>query len=189
MPSSLGGLRGCRHTGVLTTCASESSLVAQFGVFDASEYCALSLELTLAQSSVFCALSHDGLCSESHTVRDVLMLCFAESHSSGCLHQLCVGCVFPWGWRDRLSTPQVQRLPLRRPRLSRRKRDCTLALFFTTSASTSATSLCTSEEEGLHTALPPRNVGHVLRRKRDKPSSSQSQREPRRRRDRPTSLQ
>ena len=42
----LVGLRGCRHTGVLTTCASESSLVA---------YCALSLELTLAQSSVFCA--------------------------------------------------------------------------------------------------------------------------------------
>ena len=53
------------------------------------------------------------------------MLRFAESHSSGCLHRLCVGCVFPWGWRDRLSTPQVQRLPLRRPRLPRRKRDCT----------------------------------------------------------------
>ena len=80
--------------------------------------------------------------------------------------QLCVGCVFPWGWRDRLSTPQVLRLPLRRPWLPRRKRDCTLpsssqlprvhlrrpcvlrkrkdctqAFLFTTSA-------CTSEEEG-----------------------------------------
>ena len=159
VPSSLGGLRGCRHIGVLTTCASESSLVPQFGVFDASECCAVSLELTLAQSSVFCALSHDGLCSESHTVRDVLMLCFAESHSSGCLHQFVRWlCVFPWGWRERLSTHQVQRLPLRRPRLHWRKRDCTLALFSTTSASTSATSLCTSEEEGLHT-LPPHNDG------------------------------
>ena len=31
----------------------------------------------------------------------------------------------PLGWRDRLSTPQVQRLRQRRPWLLRRKRDCT----------------------------------------------------------------
>ena len=85
------------------------------------------------------------------------MLRFAESHSSGCLHRLCVGCVFPWGWRDRLSTPQVQRLPLRRPRLPRRKRDCTPALFLTTSVSSSASTLRTSEEEGLAHSLPPHN--------------------------------
>ena len=36
------------------------------------------------------------------------------------------------------------------------------ALFLTTSASTSATSLCTSEEEGLHTGLPLHNVGMYL---------------------------
>ena len=30
-----------------------------------------------------------------------------------------------WGWRDRLSTPQVRQLRQRRPRVLRRKRDCT----------------------------------------------------------------
>ena len=64
-----------------------------------------------------------------------------------------------WEWGDRLSTSQVLRLLLHEPWLHRRKRDCTPALFLTCSVSTSATSLCTSEEEGLHTALPPRNVG------------------------------
>ena len=68
-------------------------------------------------------------------------------------------CVSMGGGKTGSPPPKSSVLPLRRPRLPRRKRDCTLALFFTTSASTSATSLCTSEEEGLHTALPPRNVG------------------------------
>ena len=54
-----------------------------------------------------------------------------------------------WGWGDRLSTPQVQRLLLHEPWLHRRKRDCTPVLFLTSSVSTSAISLCTSEEEGL----------------------------------------
>ena len=36
-----------------------------------------------------------------------------------------------WGWGDRLSTPQVQRLLLHEPWLLRRKRDCTPALFLT----------------------------------------------------------
>ena len=64
--------------------------------------------------------------------------------------------------RQALHPPQVQRLLLRWPRLLRRKRDCTPALFLTSSATTSAMSLCTSEEEGLHTGLPPHNVGVFL---------------------------
>ena len=62
-----------------------------------------------------------------------------------------------WGWGDRLSTPQVQRLLLHEPWLHRRKKDCTPALFLTSSVSTSAISLCTSEEEGL--APSPHNAG------------------------------
>ena len=119
------------------------------GCFDASEYCTLFLDITLAQSSVYCALSHDDLCREtrssgcfvccalrSRTVRDV---------SIGCALVVC----FPGGGETGSPPLQVQRLPLRRPRLPRRKRDCTLVLFLTSSASTSATSLCTSEEEGV----------------------------------------
>ena len=38
---------------------------------------------------------------------------------------LCVFRHSHWEWGDRLSTPQVQRLRQRRPRVLRRKRDCT----------------------------------------------------------------
>ena len=62
------------------------------------------------------------------------------------------------GVERQLSTPQVPWLHQRQPRVLRRKRDCTLP----SSASTSSTSLCTSEEEGLHTGLTPHNVGMYL---------------------------
>ena len=91
----------------------------------------------------------------------------------------------PLGWGERLSTPQVQRLLLHGPWLHRRKRDCT-ALFLTSSAGTSAMSLCPSDEEGLAHSLPPHMDG-VLRRRRDRPSSSQRRGVLRRRRDRPSS--
>ena len=53
--------------------------------------------------------------------------CLLVHVTSGC--EFC--CHSHWGWRDRLSTPQVWRLRQRRPRVLRRKRDCTLALFLT----------------------------------------------------------
>ena len=54
-----------------------------------------------------------------------------------------------WWWGERLSTAQVQRLRPRRPRVLRRKRDCTPALFLTFSRWPSTMSPGTSEEEGL----------------------------------------
>ena len=65
-----------------------------------------------------------------------------------CLVERCWLCV-PLEWGDRLSTPQVQRLLHHEPRLLRRKRDCTPALFLTSSVCTSTLSPCSSEEEGL----------------------------------------
>ena len=55
----------------------------------------------------------------------------------------------PLGWGERLSTPQVQRLLLHVPWLHRTKRDCTRALFLTSSVCTSTLSPCFSEEERL----------------------------------------
>ena len=58
-----------------------------------------------------------------------------------------------------LPSSQLPWFHQRQPRVPRRKRDCTLALFFTTSTGTSATSPCTSEEEGLHLRPLPRDAG------------------------------
>ena len=77
-----------------------------------------------------------------------------------------IGCVLYWGWGDRLSTCQVPWLRQQQPRVLRRKRDCTLALFLTTSTGTSATSPCTSEEEGLH-LRPSAQQRRVPRRRKD----------------------
>ena len=101
---------------------------------------------------------------------------------SGCW--LCV----PLGWGDSLSTPQVQRLPLHEPWLLRTNRDCTPALFLTSSVCTSM-SLCSSEEEGLAPLPSSSQCRGVLRRRRDRPSSSQFRRVLRRARDRPSSSQ
>ena len=79
------------------------------------------------------------------------------------------------GVERQLSAPQVPWLRQRQPRLPRRKRDCTLALFFTTSASTSATSLCASEEEGLHTGLPLHNVNMYLGGRKSASSSEEEE--------------
>ena len=88
------------------------------------------------------------------------------------------GCVFfgtpTWGGGEKLSTPQVRRrLQNRRPRVLRRKRDCTPALFFAYSRWPSTSSLGISG--GGRIALRPSSsqCRHVPRRKRDRPSSSQ----------------
>ena len=85
--------------------------------------------------------------------------------SSGCFErrpQLCVHWHSHWGWRDRLSTSQALRLPLRQLRVLRRRRDCTLALLLTTLTCTSTTAARSSEKEGLHSGPPPRNYGVYL---------------------------
>ena len=106
---------------------------------------------------------------------------------------LCLVCVC-WlyvhlGWGDRLSTPQVQRLLLHEPWLLRRKRDCTPALFLTSSVCSPAMSLRSSEEEGLAPLPSSSQCRGVLRRRRDRPTSSQFRRVLRRWRDRPSSSQ
>ena len=92
-------------------------------------------------------------------------------------------------WGDRLSTPQVLRLLLHEPRLLRRKRDCTPALFFTSSVCSPAISLCSSEEEGLAPLPSSSQCRGVLRRRRDRPTSSHIRRVLRRGRDRPSASQ
>ena len=77
----------------------------------------------------------------------------AEFVSVGCMCNVVSG-----GGSERLSTPQVQRLLLHVLWLHRRKRDCTPALFLTSSVCTSTLSPCSSEEEGWHLSLPPHNV-------------------------------
>ena len=112
--------------------------------------------------------------------------CFNVSSAQACLclkRHLCVlvgvtrGCEFygnPTGGGEKRSPPpQVQRLLLHVPWLHRRKRDCTPALFLTSSVGTSAKSLCTSEEEGLapspflltlsRRGPPPHNAGEYFR--------------------------
>ena len=91
------------------------------------------------------------------------------------------------GWGDRLSTPRAHRRLLRQPRLLRRKRDCTPALFLTSSLCTPALSLCSSEEEGLAPLPSSSQWQGVLWRRRDRPSSSRIRRVLRRGRDRPSS--
>ena len=86
----------------------------------------------------------------------------------------------PLGWGDRLSTPQDQRLLLLEPWLLRRKRDCTPALFLASSACTSSSSLCSSEEEGLAPLPSSSQCRGVLRRTRDRSSSSHCRSVPRR---------
>ena len=93
------------------------------------------------------------------------------------------------GWGDRLSTPQVLRLLLHVPRLLRRKRDCTPALFLTSSVCSPAISLRSSEEEGLAPLPSSSQCRGVLRRRRDRPSSSQIWRVHRRGRVGPSSSQ
>ena len=68
--------------------------------------------------------------------------------------------------RQALHTPQVQRVLLHEPWLLRRKRDCTPALFLTSSVCTSAMSLCTSEEEGVAPLPSSSQCQRVLRRRR-----------------------
>ena len=105
---------------------------------------------------------------------------------------LSVGCVFsgiPLGVGERLSTPQVQRLHLLVPWLLRRKRDCTPALFLTSSVCTSALSPCSTEEEGLAPLPSSSHCRGVLRRRRDRPSSSYCRYVPRREKDRPSPSQ
>ena len=81
-----------------------------------------------------------GVCSDS-VAQYVSML----SHVCWCLRALPLGV----GRKVLLPPLQVQRLRQRRPRVLRRKRDCRPALFLTSSATSSAMSLSSSEEEGL----------------------------------------
>ena len=120
------------------------------------------------------------------------------------LHSFNVGSVSTWVGRQALH-PQVLRPPLLVPWLHRRKRDCTPALFLTSSVCTSALTLRTTEEEGLAPHPSSSQCRGVLRRRRDWlssshcrfvprrdkdwPSPSQLRRLPRRRRDRPSSSQ
>ena len=100
---------------------------------------------------------------------------------------VCFGA--PLGVGERLPTPQVLRLRHRRPRVPRRKRDCTPALFLTWVRGTSATSLCTSVEEGLHLWPSSTHRRRVPRRERERPSPSHLRWLHRERRDRPSSPQ
>ena len=77
VPSSLGGLRGCRHTGVLTTSASESSCRTVRRV-----WCIWLMSLV------------------GHTWSpDFVEKLWSPQFGKGLMLRLCVGCVFPWGWR------------------------------------------------------------------------------------------
>ena len=122
--------------------------------------------------------------------------CCATSRASSCGHSQYVSMLWhecrvtghSRGWGERLSTPQVLWLRQRRPCVLRRKKDCTPALFLTSSATSSSMSLCSSEEGLAPLPSSSRRQG-VLRRRRDRPFSSQRRCVLRRRRDRPSSSQ
>ena len=100
-------------------------------------------------SPVFLSFYVTSMCMSTATLESTVREGFGASvshHMFGCT---IVSCTTHLGWGDRLSTPQVQRLLLLLVRwLHRRKRDCTPALFLTSSVCTSSLSPC-SEEEGL----------------------------------------
>ena len=103
----------------------------------------------------------------------------------------CLSCHSHWGWRDRLSTPQVRRLHQRPPAGTSEEEGlhtCPLPHILR-GGFLATSSRGTSVEEGLHLRLSSTHCRFVPRRERGKPSPSQLPRLPRRRKDRPSSSQ
>ena len=152
VPSSLGGLRGCRHTGVLTTSVSESSCRTVRRV-----WCIWLMSLVgHTWRPDFVDLV--GRTWSPDFVEKTVESTVREGFDASVVRWLCVSL----GVERQALHPPSPASSSASTVASSEEEGLHTALFLTTSASTSATSLCTSEEEGLHTGLPLHNVGMYL---------------------------